>query len=48
MKMLVLAFTLAAAPVFAQQPVQPATPVIVTSGEGVVKSAPDRAWVLAC
>jgi len=45
MKMLVLAFTLAAAPVFAQQPVQPATPVIVTSGEGVVKSAPDRAWV---
>jgi len=30
----------------AQQPFQPAgPPVIVTSGEGVVKHAPDRAWV---
>jgi uncharacterized protein YggE len=32
-----------AAPVAAQQP--PGPPVIVTSGEGVVKQAPDRAWV---
>ena len=32
-----------AAPAAAQQP--PAPPVIVTSGEGVVKQAPDRAWV---
>jgi|SRR5215471_535408 len=40
-----LAFTLlvllTAAPAFAQ----PEPPVIVTSGEGVVKRAPDRAWV---
>ena len=42
MKMLALALSLAAAPVFAQQPT---TPVIVTSGEGIVKRAPDRAWV---
>lgn len=40
-----LALVLAAAPVLAQQPVQPQTPVIVTSGEGVVRKAPDRAWV---
>jgi uncharacterized protein len=45
-KMLVLALTFAAAPAFAQQPVQPSNPVIVTSGEGVVKRAPDRAWVV--
>lgn len=32
-----------AAPVAAQQP--PAPPVIVTTGEGSVKKAPDRAWV---
>lgn len=32
-----------AAPVAAQQP--PAPPVIVTTGEGIVKQAPDRAWV---
>jgi len=29
----------------AQPPAQPAPPVIVTSGEGVVRRAPDRAWV---
>jgi uncharacterized protein YggE len=35
-----------AAPVAARQaPAQPGPPVIVTSGEGVVKRAPDRAWV---
>ncbi|HEX9366254.1 MAG TPA: SIMPL domain-containing protein [Vicinamibacterales bacterium] len=39
---LLVALTLAA-PVAAQQP--PAPPVIVTTGEGVVKQAPDRAWV---
>ncbi len=32
-----------AAPLAAQQP--PAPPVIVTIGEGIVKQAPDRAWV---
>jgi uncharacterized protein YggE len=32
-----------ASPVAAQQP--PGPPVIVTTGEGVVKQAPDRAWV---
>jgi uncharacterized protein YggE len=46
MKTLALALTLAAAPAFAQQPMQPApAKVIVTSGEGVVKRAPDRAFV---
>jgi uncharacterized protein YggE len=36
----------AAVPVMAQPPSPPpAPPVIVTSGEGVVKRAPDRAWV---
>src|SRR3954447_415877 len=46
MKMLVLAFSLAAVPAFAQPPAtSPSPPVIVTSGEGVVKRAPDRAWV---
>src|SRR5437762_3173963 len=32
-----------AAPAWAQQ--APAPPVIVTTGEGVVKRAPDRAWI---
>lgn len=41
----VLALLLAAAPAQAQQPVPPQTPVIVTSGEGIVRKAPDRAWV---
>jgi uncharacterized protein YggE len=35
-----------AAPAVAQnQPPQPREPVVVTSGEGVVKRVPDRAWV---
>ena len=41
----VLLLLLTSAPGFAQQPTQPNTPVIVTSGEGLVKRAPDRAWV---
>lgn len=41
---ILLCLLLSAAPVFAQQPVAP-TPVIVTSGEGMVAHAPDRAWV---
>ena len=51
MKILVLAACLSIAAVLtagaqttAPQP-QPQPPVIVTSGEGVVKQAPDRAWV---
>src|SRR5262245_56496582 len=35
---------LSTAPVLAQQG-PPSPPVIVTSGEGTVKRAPDRAWV---
>src|SRR5262245_61270876 len=34
-----------AVPVAAQQAPPPPVPVIVTSGEGIVKHAPDRAWV---
>jgi hypothetical protein len=34
-----------AAPLMAQQLAAPSPPVIVTNGEGVVKQAPDRAWV---
>lgn len=46
MKALTLAFTLVAAPALAgQAPVPPTTPVIVTTGEGIVKRAPDRAFV---
>ena len=47
MKSLALALTLISAPAFAQpgQPGLPPMPVIVTSGEAVVKRAPDRAWV---
>src|SRR5437763_898834 len=45
MKMLAVMFLLIAAPAVAQQPLPPQIPVIVTSGEGVVKRAPDRAWV---
>ena len=41
---LALAFLLAATPAFAQAPAKP-DPVIVTSGEGIVKRAPDRAFV---
>ena len=48
--MKILALTLAmtamtAVPIAAQAPAMPPTPVITTSGEGVVKRAPDRAWV---
>ena len=39
---LVLVF---ASPAFAQQQPAAGPPVIVTTGEGVVKQAPDRAWV---
>jgi uncharacterized protein YggE len=45
MKNLVLAFTLVASPAFAQQAPPPAPHVIVTTGDGTVKRAPDRAWV---
>ena len=41
---LALAFSLAAAPAFAQTPANP-DPVIVTSGDAIVKRAPDRAFV---
>ena len=42
---LLLVFSvLSAAPLSAQTP-EPRGPVIVTSGEGVVKQAPDRVWV---
>jgi len=34
-----------ALPAMAQMPGPPGPPVIVTTGEGVVKQAPDRAWV---
>lgn len=34
-----------AAPAGAQQQPPPGPPVIVTTGEGVIKQAPDRAWV---
>jgi uncharacterized protein YggE len=42
---LVLLLAGIATPARAQQPIPPATPVIVTSGQGVVKKAPDQAWV---
>ena len=45
MKSLAFALALTAAPAFAQQPATPPVPWIVTSGEAVVKKAPDRAWV---
>lgn len=41
----VLLALLMSPPVFAQQPSAPEPPVVVTSGEAVVKRAPDRAWV---
>jgi uncharacterized protein len=41
-----LAVIVSALPVVAQPTVAPSMPVIVTSGEGVVKQAPDRAWVI--
>src|SRR5690349_8371533 len=46
MKPLIATLLLAlASPVFAQQAPPPGPPVIVTSGDAVVKRAPDRAWV---
>lgn len=49
MKRLTLALLLLATPAVAQQgpppPAGPPAPVIVTSGDAVVKRAPDRAWV---
>ena len=44
MKTLAMVLVLSS-PAFAQNPIPPATPVIVTTGEGVVKRAPDRAFV---
>jgi hypothetical protein len=41
----VVLFLALAPPAFAQQAPPPGPPVIVTTGEGVVKQAPDRAWV---
>lgn len=37
--------TLMPVPAAAQQPTEPQQPVVVTSGEGIVKRTPDRAWV---
>jgi len=42
--LLAVVVMLAATPALAQTP-QPPVPVIVTTGEGIVKQAPDRAWV---
>jgi uncharacterized protein YggE len=44
MKLLIVGLLLTAAPAFAQQTASP-SPVIITTGEAVVKRAPDRAWV---
>jgi hypothetical protein len=40
-----IAAFVAALPAYAQQPTTPSEPVVVTSGEGVVQAAPDRAWI---
>jgi uncharacterized protein YggE len=40
-----IAVLFAVAPAHAQQPTTPAEPVVVTSGEGLVQAAPDRAWI---
>ncbi len=40
------AFSVFAAPAFAQQPPSsPSEPVVVVGGEGVVQAVPDRAWI---
>lgn len=44
-RFLFLAVLLAAVPAMAQQPSSPSEPVVVVGGEGVVKAAPDRAWI---
>src|SRR5688500_3952015 len=41
----ILVFTLLVAAPASAQPPPPPVPVIVTNGEGLVKRAPDRAWV---
>ncbi len=41
----VLMWSVAAASAWAQPPVTPEGPVVVTAGQGIVKRAPDRAWV---
>ncbi len=47
LKTLTAILVLTAAPALAQQPAAPAPepPVVVTSGEGVIEVAPDRAWI---
>jgi uncharacterized protein len=47
LKTLTVILVLTAAPTLAQQPPAPAPepPVVVTSGEGVIEVAPDRAWI---
>jgi hypothetical protein len=45
MKSLIFALMLSATPALAQQALPQGPPVIVTTGEAVVKRAPDRAWV---
>jgi uncharacterized protein len=47
LKTLTVILVLTAAPALAQQPPAPAPepPVVVTSGEGVIEVAPDRAWI---
>ena len=42
-----LAFVLCLVPaaVFAQAPAIPAEPIVVTTGEGIVRAVPDRAWI---
>jgi uncharacterized protein YggE len=42
---LILLLLLVPAAAAAQQPIVPESPLIVTNGEGVVQTAPDRAWI---
>ena len=42
---LALVLGLTALTISAQSPAAPSAPVVVTTGEGIVKRAPDRAWV---
>ena len=42
---ILLGFLLAASPAVAQTKETPATPVVVTTGEGIVQAVPDRAFV---
>ena len=43
-RLFALVFAATVVPVYAQQP-PPVEPVVVTSGEGIVSAAPDRAWI---